>query len=74
MHKFGPAFGLHSHLSEFLWKPALWFESANENSLVGEHSVRFQSSLDLCLYRGCESLSLGSRWAAREKCFWGLPE
>lgn len=44
MHKFGLAFGLRSYLSEFLWKPALWFESrclfesANENSLAGEHS------------------------------------
>lgn len=58
MHKFGLAFGLRSYLSEFLWKPALWFESANESSLAGEHSVRFQRSLS-SVSRGSESLSLG---------------
>lgn len=57
MCKFGLAFGLCSHLSGFLveasplvFKVGCLFESANESSLVGEHSVRFQWSLSLCLW------------------------
>lgn len=74
MHKFGLAFGLRSYLSEFLWKPALWFESrclfesANESSLAGEHSVRFQRSLS-SVSRGSESLSLGPPRLNRRSAF-----